>query len=77
MLTPTFSRLVPVQSAEARAERLIMVRYFKNQLDENEKPTVLYVPGFMSDGTGPKSERLADLCKSKGYNYLCFDPEGN
>ena len=78
MTSPTFSRLVPVicKSAlsEARPGRSIMVRYFKGKLES--KQTVIFVPGFMSHGQGLKAKFLADHCSVRGFNYLCYDPEG-
>ena len=84
MTTPTFCRLVPVVSRYANAGvsgqgRSVMVRYFKGEKSSvvsSKPPTVIFVPGFMSHGKGLKANHLASHCSAKGYNYLCYDPEG-
>ena len=82
MLPPTFSRLVPVQckSGEVSQNRSVMVRYFKNQKEGSTNAgcvTVIFVPGFLSNGLGPKAELLAEVCSAKGYNFVSYCPEGN
>ena len=85
MTAPNFSRLVPVISKYANPGvssqgRSVMVRYFKGRLSSasgSKPPTVIFVPGFMSHGKGLKAKHLASHCASKGYNYLCYDPEGD
>ena len=84
MTAPTFSRLVPVISKYANPGvssqgRSVMVRYFKGKTSSvvgSKPPTVIFVPGFMSHGKGLKANHLAGHCVKKGYNYLCYDPEG-
>ena len=84
MTAPTFSRLVPVISKYANPGanshgRSVMVRFFKAKTSSvvgSKPPTVIFVPGFMSHGKGLKANHLAGHCVAKGYNYLCYDPEG-
>lgn len=76
--TPTFVRRVSLND-EKRPGRCIEVRYFKNNRDSDQvvkKPTVLYVPGFMSHGKAMKSEHLSEFCARKCYNFVSYDPEG-
>jgi hypothetical protein len=53
-----------------------MVRYFEARQNAAKSPTVIFVPGFMSHGQGLKAKYLSGHCSAKGYNYLCYDPEG-
>ncbi len=79
MLPPTFSRLVPVlcKSGEVSPTRSIMVRYYKFQKDGSGCATVIFVPAFLSNGLGLKSQLLAEVCSAKGYNFVSYCPEGN
>ena len=76
--TPTFVRRVSLND-EKRPGRCIEVRYFRNVQDSGKaaaKPTVVYVPGFMSHGKVSKAERLSEVCARKGFNFVSYDPEG-
>lgn len=73
---PTFVRQVNVHD-EKRPIRSIVVRFYRNNLEGNhQKPTVLYVPGFMSHGKAVKSEYVSNFCSKKRLNFVCYDPEG-
>jgi hypothetical protein len=76
--TPTFVRQVSLHD-EKRPDRRIAVSYFNHCREKAEaakKPTVVYVPGFMSHGKAVKSEHLSNVCSQSGFNFVCYDPEG-
>ena len=78
MPTPTFVRRVSLND-EKRPGRCIEVRYFRNAEGSGKvvkKPTVVYVPGFMSHGKAVKSEHLSEFCARKSFNFVSYDPEG-
>ena len=37
---------------------------------------MVFVPGFLSCSQGNKSQRLLAHCRDRGYEYVCYDPEG-
>lgn len=41
------------------------------------KPTVVFLGGFMSDRNGTKALKLEEFCKDKGLNYIRFDYFGH
>lgn len=71
---------VPVRSLlsgkAASSERLIDLYYHKNNDTGGIQPTVVYVPGFMSLGRATKSQFMASHCQARGWDYVCYDPEG-
>ncbi|SNB66073.1 Lysophospholipase, alpha-beta hydrolase superfamily [Arboricoccus pini] len=40
-------------------------------------PTLVFLSGLRSDLTGSKASHLADLCRSRGQNFLRFDYRGH
>ena len=59
------------------AERLLTIYYHKNNKEhEGAQPTVVYVPGFMSLGRATKSRFMEAHCHTRGWDYVCYDPEG-
>lgn len=73
---------VPVRSllGGASTERLLNIYYHKNNNKDTAaaaaQPTVVYVPGFMSLGRAVKSQFMASHCQTRGWDYVCYDPEG-
>lgn len=42
-----------------------------------KKPTVIFLPGFMSDMTGTKATFLEECCRARGMDYVRFDYGGH
>ena len=66
-------KVVPAFSASAN-NRTIQLYHHKGKIS-NSNVTILFAPGFMSTGQGTKSIHLAEFSQSKGYDYVCYDPE--
>lgn len=52
------------------------IAYHKSEGKEN-KPTVIFLSGFMSDMEGIKAKSLEKFCKEKGYGFIRFDYLGH
>jgi len=52
------------------------IAYHKNEGKEN-KPTVIFLGGFMSDMDGIKATSLEKFCIDKGYGFIRFDYFGH
>ncbi|MBV8520691.1 MAG: alpha/beta hydrolase [Acetobacteraceae bacterium] len=44
---------------------------------DGEAPTVLFLPGFLSDMAGTKATALGELCRERGHAYVRFDYSGH
>jgi len=64
-------KVIPALDATI-SERSIQLYEHKNTSSD---VTVLYVPGFMSTAQSTKSIHLSNHALTKGYNYVCYDPE--
>jgi len=47
------------------------------RLTAGRQPTLVFLPGFMSDMTGDKASHLASLCEAEGYACLRLDYSGH
>ena len=74
-LTVNVATLCNSSGQTAVANRTINLYYHKNDLS-GKYPAVVYAPGFMSLGRATKSNFMANHCAQRGYDYVCYDPEG-
>ncbi|XP_065346722.1 palmitoyl-protein thioesterase ABHD10, mitochondrial-like [Cloeon dipterum] len=73
LMRPLSSSPADVNFLQVKGDRKIA--YQKVEPADASKPTVVFVPGFMSTMEGFKASMLDNLCRSHGLGYVRFDFE--